>query len=426
MRVLHIIPSFAPAWRYGGPIVAADGLTRTLAKLGHEVTVFTTNIDGDSILDVPTTHPVNRDGVLVWYFPVEHPRWYCFSRQLAQAMRDRVSHFEIAHIHSLFLWPTTVASFWCRKRRVPYIVHAAGMLDPACIRKMYERKSISVSSRLKKNFYLATLGRVELGRASAIHFTSETEMREAILPNIRTRGLVVPFGVDRFEDTNTGWSLLREKFPELCGRKIVLFMSRLDPKKGINFLMKAAQELLKQRDDFVVAVAGQGSRGYEFELKRLSAKLGIERQIVFTGTVTGELKNSLLQCADLFVLPSYHENFGVAAVEAMAAGLPIIISNRVNIHAEVTAAGAGLVVGLDCRELANAIAILLDDDAKRMNMGQRGQSLVESNFTWNKVAAMTVSMYETVIAQGNSNENAIGARSYLSTARSKHEIYRQR
>src|SRR5262245_27528050 len=290
MKVLHIIPSFAPAWRYGGPIVAADGLTRTLAKLGHEVTVFTTNIDGDSILDVPTTHPVNRDGVRVWYFPVEHPRWYCFSRQLAQAMRDCVSHFEIAHIHSLFLWPTTVASFWCRQWRVPYIVHAAGMLEPACIRKMYERRRISVSSRLKKNFYLATLGRVELGRASAIHFTSETEMREAILPKGHTRSLVVPLGVNPLTDAKSDSNLLREKFPGLSGRKIVLFMSRLDPKKGIIFLMQAAAKLLKERDDFVVAVAGQGGRGYELEIRRLSAELGIEQRMVFTGTVTGQMK----------------------------------------------------------------------------------------------------------------------------------------
>src|SRR5262245_5499659 len=216
MKVLHIIPSFAPAWRYGGPIVAADGLTRTLAKLGHEVTVFTTNIDGDSILDVPTTHPVNRDGVRVWYFPVEHPRWYCFSRQLAQAMRDRVSDFEIAHIHSLFLWPTTIASFWCRKRRVPYVVRPAGLLDPVCIRKTYEGRSSSVLSRLKKSLYLATLGRVELGHASAIHFTSDAEMREATVPHIRTRRLIVPLGVDPFRDTDTDRNLALKKFPELC------------------------------------------------------------------------------------------------------------------------------------------------------------------------------------------------------------------
>jgi glycosyltransferase involved in cell wall biosynthesis len=399
MRVLHIIPNFAPAWRYGGPVVAADGLTRTLAKLGHEVTVFTTNIDGDGILDVPTARPVNRDGVRVWYFPVQRPRWYFFSRQLAQAIRDGVGDFEIVHIHMLFLWPTTVGSFWCRKRRVPYVVHTAGLLDPACIRKTYERRSISVSSRVKKNIYLATLGRVELGHASAIHFTSEIEMRESILPHIRARGLVVPFGVDPFRDTNAGRNLFRESFPELGGRKIVLFMSRLDPKKGITFLMKAALELKKRRDDFVIAVAGQGNRGYELELRRLSAKLGIERQIVFTGTVTGQIKQSLLQCAELFVLPSYHENFGVAVIEAMAAGLPVIISDRVNIHAEIDRAGAGLVVSLDSNELANAIANLLDDPAKRRSMGQRGQSLVESNFTWDKVAAMTISMYETVLAE---------------------------
>jgi len=288
---------------------------------------------------------------------------------------------------------------------------------------MYERKTNSVSSRLKKSFYLATLGRIELGRASAIHFTSETEMREAILPKVQTRGLVVPLGVEPFKDANADWKLLQEKFPGLGDRKILLFMSRLDPKKGIIFVMQAAAKLLKQRDDFVIAVAGQGSRGYESELRRLRAKLGIEQQIVFTGTVTGQMKQSLLQRADLFVLPSYHENFGVAAVEAMAAGVPIIISNRVNIHAEVTRAGAGLVVDLDSNKLADAIAILLNDDAKRRSMGQRGRSLVESNFTWERVAAMTISMYETVIAKSDYNEHALSTRSHVSShGRSKRQV----
>src|SRR5262249_19023682 len=164
-------------------------------------------------------------------------------------------------------------------------------------------------SRLKKSFYLATLGRVELGRASAIHFTSETEMREAILPKVETRGLVVPLGVDPLTDANSDSNLLREEFPGLCDRKLVLFMSSVDSKKGIIFVMQAAAKLLKERDDFIVAVAGQGGRGYELEIRRLSAELGIEHRIVFTGTVTGQMKQSLLQRADLFVLPSYHENF---------------------------------------------------------------------------------------------------------------------
>src|SRR5262249_38483640 len=152
--------------------------------------------------------------------------------------------------------------------------------------------SISVLSRLKKSFYLATLGRIELGRAAAIHFTSETEMREAVLPQIRTTRLVVPLGVDPFSDTSTDRNLAREKFPELSDRKIVLFMSRLDPKKGLTLLMKAAADLLKRRDDFVIAVAGQGNKGYELELRKFSASLGIEQQVVFTGPVSGKMKQS--------------------------------------------------------------------------------------------------------------------------------------
>src|SRR4030095_3500111 len=99
--------------------------------------------------------------------------------------------------------------------------------------------------------------------------------------------------------------------------------------------MKAALELKKRRDDFVIAVAGRGNRGMESGSGDLGRKWGSDRQIIFTGTVTGQIKQSLLQCAELFVLPSHHENFGVAVIEAMAAGLPVIISDRVNIHAEI-------------------------------------------------------------------------------------------
>ena len=127
MRILHVIPSFAP--RYGGPIVAAVGLTRELARRGHDVTVATTNVDGPGELDVPLSRPVPMDGVDVWYFPIQRPRWYHFSAPMGRALRELVRRSDVVHIHSVFLWPTTVAAFWCRRLGVP-IRGTTGSLDP--------------------------------------------------------------------------------------------------------------------------------------------------------------------------------------------------------------------------------------------------------------------------------------------------------
>jgi len=110
LKILHVIPSFAPAWRYGGPIFAVDEMTRELARAGHSITVMTTNIDGPGVLDVSTDRPVDRAGVEVWYFPVERPRGWCYSRALGRALRERIPEFEIVHIHSMFLWPTFAAA----------------------------------------------------------------------------------------------------------------------------------------------------------------------------------------------------------------------------------------------------------------------------------------------------------------------------
>ena len=128
MRILHVIPSFAPAWYHGGPIYAAFGLTRALVQQGHKVTVMTTNINGPGVIDVPLGQPVLMDGVEVWYFPLQWPRAWCFSRPLGCALRQQIPAFDLVHIHSIFLWPTSAAAFWCRRFNVPYLLRPATVI----------------------------------------------------------------------------------------------------------------------------------------------------------------------------------------------------------------------------------------------------------------------------------------------------------
>jgi len=398
MKILHVIPSFVPAWRYGGPVYAAQALTREMARQGHEVVVMTTNIDGPSVLDVPLERPVFMDGVTVWYFPVEPPRWWCFSRTLGRALQMQVKHFDLVDIHSIFLWPTTVAAFSCQRWDVPYVIKPLGALDPACVSKSYDTTWVSLSSRVKKWLYLNTLGRLDLAGASAIHFMSQAEMEASRPLRLRPPGFVVPHGVEcgQMEEESTS-SRLHERYPQLNGKKVVLFLSRLDPIKGLDLLIPALGDLAPTRKDFAFVLAGLGNSAYEEDVVALVKRHGLQDRTVFLGFVQGEAKRSLLREADLFVLSSYHENFGIAVVEAMAAGLPVVISDQVNICREVRGAGAGLVTGLERKEIATAVELLLEDDNLRQEMGCKGALLVREQFTLEKVVKDLVQVYDQII-----------------------------
>ena len=401
MKVLHVIPSFAPAWRYGGTVTLALSLTRELARQGHDVTVMTTNIDGPGVLDVPLERPVPMDGVNVWYFPVQRPRWYCFSRALGRALRQQVDQFDIVHIHSIFLWPTTVAAFWCRRRGVPYIVSPHGSLGPVSLTKAYAGWRASIPSRFKKSLYLNTIGRLDLSRATAIMLTSTVEMESTGELGLNAPRMALPLGADMppagAREQGTRW---RERNPMLDGKKIVLYMSRLDPKKGPDILLSALGILASRRADFALVVAGSGNTEYESSLRALARRLDLQERTLFVGMVRDADKWALLDEADLFVLPSHHEAFPNAVVEAMAAGLPVVISEGMDIGREIAGAGVGLVTGLDPAEVAGAVDSLLSDDGLRRKTGEAGARYVREHWTWERTTRDIAGAYESIVRNG--------------------------
>ncbi len=404
MNVLHVIPSFAA--RYGGPIVAAQGLTRELARRGHDVTLATTNVDGPGELDVPLGSPVRMDGVGVWYFPVQRPRWYHFSAPMGRALRDLVRRSDVVHIHSVFLWPTTVAAFWCRKFGVPYVVHVAGSLDPVSLAKRYEGRRASAASRAKKWLYLKTIARHDLGGAAALHLTSEVEVESARTLRFQG-GRLIPLGADAPPPSGVDdRAVVEDKYPSLRGRKIVLFLGRLHRIKGLDVLADAAGTLIEGRDDFSLVIAGGGAPEYEAEVRAIHDRRGLSERTVFTGMVLGDDKWRLLRAADVFVLPSHHESSPVAVMEATAAGTPVVISDQVGIHREISEAGAGLVTTLDPADVAAAIGRLLDDPDAAERMGRAGEALAAKRFSWERVASDVEALYEEVVGQQSGHEKS--------------------
>jgi len=374
VRLLHVVPTYLPATRYGGPIYAVHGLCRALAARGHDVDVFTTNVDGDRESDVPLGVPVDLDGVSVHYFRSTFRRLYV-SPAMRAALAASMAGYDAVHLHSVFLWPTYAAARVAALQGVPYIVSPRGMLVP----KLVARKS-----RVAKTLWIRAVERRTFANAAAVHFTARVEWDDARrigipLPN----PIVVPNGID-----------LPAADPRPRLPATLLFLGRINWKKGLDFLLDA----IKDVPGVKIVIAGNDDEELTPKLREQAMRNGIADRIDFRGPVSGAAKEELLRTATALVLPSLSENFGNVVLEAMAVEMPVIVTPEVGLAADVESAGAGIVTSNAPDALATAIRGILSDSDARAAMGKRGRELVRSRFTWDRVAAAMEQHYERIAA----------------------------
>lgn len=379
MKILHVVPTYLPATRYGGPIYSVHALCAALTRQGHDVHVYTTNVDGSGVSPVPLGTPVNRDGVHVTYFPTAAGRRLYRSPAMAKALSSAISTFDVVHLHSVFLWPTMKASRFARRARVPYVISPRGML----VKSLIETKS-----RLLKEAWIRLVELNNLQHASLLHFTSEIERRSYNELSLPARpNVVIPNGLDlpRPQARSGGVSE-----PDKMHR--VLFLGRVNWKKGLDRLIKAASLVPDTR----FLIAGNDEENYRAKLKLISDEAGVADRIEFLGPVTGEAKWDLIASADLFVLPSYSENFGNAVLEAMACGVPVVVTPEVGLAPAVLEADAGLVCDGRPEVLGKAINDLLADPPLRARMGEHGRTLVATQYCWDAIATQMSTAYEAM------------------------------
>lgn len=389
LRILHVTPAYYPAQRYGGPIQSVHGLALHLAQqVDMEVTVFTTNMDGRDVLDVPTAQPVLLDGVLVYYFPVVRPRSYAHSPAMARAFAQTLRDYDLVHIHGLYLHPTFAAARSCQRQGVPYLVAPRGMLDP---------HAFALRSVWKKRLYWLLAERHNLAKAAALHFTSAEEEQLAAVWRISTQGVVVPNGLDlaRFPD-EAALALQKQQRP--AEQETVLFLSRITPKKGLDLLIPAFAIVAKQRPTARLIIAGPDDEGYMAAVMGWVNGHGLQERVTYVGMLTGQNKLDTYAHADLFVLPSYSENFGMVVIEALACQTPVVVTDRVNIHPEVKAAKAGCVSSCAPEPLAEAMLYLLADKEENRQMGINGRRLVAEKFAWSSVATQMRQVYHSILS----------------------------
>jgi glycosyltransferase involved in cell wall biosynthesis len=384
MRVLHVVPSYIPAWRYGGPIRSVHGLCAGLARCGLEVHVFTTNVDGDRDSDVPLGEPVDLDGVRVTYFPSRRLRRLYYSPPMAAAFRRLSRGFDLVHLHSVFLWPTWAAARRARREGIPYLVSPKGMLVADLIRR---------KSRWLKTVWIALIERRTLERAAAIQVTSRQELEEYERFGFGgARPFLVPHGIDPPPRSRV---VTGPPPPAPGSLARVVFLGRVNWEKGLDRLVPAMRHVPGAE----LVVAGNDEEGYTAKLADLARREGVDDRVVFRGPVQAEEKTELLLGASLVVLPSYSENFGMAVLEAMALGRPVVVTPEVGLAEAVAQTDSGIVVDGAPDELGPAIRKLLGDPEQLRAKGENGRRSVEERFTWDSVAQQMHAKYDEILRQ---------------------------
>jgi glycosyltransferase involved in cell wall biosynthesis len=382
VKVLHVISNVDA--RAGGSTMALFGLAAAQRQAGLDVSIASSF--GKDV-DTSLTHQLTDAGIKVNLIgPVHgmlgnHP-------DIKRTLRGAMANVDVVHIHALWEEIQYQAGRLARSLGKPYIISPHGMLDPWSLRQR----------RWKKKLYLALRMRRILYGAIAIHFTTQTEADLVFNHLMKTPAIVEPNGLSLAEFENLPpRGAFRERYPQLADRPLLIFLGRIHYKKGFDLLIPAFARLL-QKDAWLV-IAGPDADGYTAQIRAMAKQHGVIDRIIFTGMLHGADRVAALADADLFCLPSYQENFGIAVAESLAAGTPVVISDQVNICNEVQAAGVGGVVPCKVEPLTEELNRWLSDAELRSRAAAAARPFVWQRYDWKQIAQRWVEHYKTLTAE---------------------------
>jgi glycosyltransferase involved in cell wall biosynthesis/acetyltransferase-like isoleucine patch superfamily enzyme len=396
MKIVHVIPYMHAA--AGGPPVVVDRLSRELAARGHDVRVLTTDLyaEGDQGWQTAGNFPFHLE-----IFPAARSNSFGYSRAFQRGIREAVHNCDIVHIHTLWTFASFAAARESLRANVPFLVMPHGMLDPHSVQRGW----------LKKQVYGRLVEWPLIRRASGMCYTHLEEERLAAetcrgLP----RGHIVELGTESPPECERDElrAEFLDRYPELRGRKVVLFLGRLHSKKGLDLLIPAFDRVVQQQPEAHLLVVGPGESKYVESIRADVGRRGLDSKASFTGRLSGREKWAAMAASDLFVLPSYQENFALAAVDAMRGGLPVLLSRRVNLWQDVVEAGAGR----DCEPTVDSVAQKLNDcladEPWRTSAVEAGARILSTRFNWATTAARLEAIYGETVSGSAATETAKG------------------
>lgn len=390
MKVLHVTPYYYPSIKYGGPIQSIHALNKGMARKGIKIDVYTTNAGIDKN-KFEYDHGWNfLDNVRIKYFGFFGYDQYNFSPLLLVQLFKNVIQYDLIHVSLVWNFTVFSASVASILRGKSYIISPRGTLN-------YE--AINIKSKSKKNFYYKLIAQHYLNRASSIHFTTEDE-RENVLNHLKldNKNFIVPNGLDLEHYLNLPKKgNFKIDHLKLINKRYILFLGRINYKKGMDLLAKAFGKLSKQYNDLYLVIVGPDNN-YRNKLETILRQIGVVDKVIFTGLLDGDDKLQAYVDADVFVLSSYSENFGMSVIEAMACGTPVVISNMVGIHREVEDNNAGIVTENKVDSLLVAIKSLLDNQELSKKYSDNGKQFVTRYYDIDKVADMMIREYENILS----------------------------
>ena len=397
MKVLHVIPSLSPF--LGGPTTVVINLVKALLNNGIEAQIVTTNHNGSKPLDVPLYQKIEYKQVPVWFLPYFSPpmKEFIFSPALTKWLWQNIKNYDILDNHYLFSYTPSCAAAIARWHNIPYTIRTQGQLTPWAL----------TQSKRKKQIYSMLVERHNLNHAAAIHCTSDTEAQDVRKYGIKAPIIKLPLGVEQVDINPQAVGQLHSVYSISPHTPIILFLSRLCHNKYPDMLIKALSLINADSLDFHLLMAGTGEPDYVNYLKQLVISLNLTNRVTFTGFVQNEQKNLLLQSADLFVLPSVSENFSIATAEAMAAGIPVVVTPGVQLASEIIAANAGYTVEQNVNALHIAISDLLTSPKLRQQLGENGRRLACSRYCPNQIASNLARAYSAIIHKTDFCESQI-------------------
>jgi len=370
---LNVVTHLDP--KYGGLSAAVPALANSVSQAGR----FSTSVAGFCAAG-EHFKPLTATGVPIDQLPLGRLSWIKnpASRQAFHEMVDRSAG---VHVHGIWEHSTSVAARRARSSKRPYIVSAHGML---------ERWALT-NKRAKKIVYAALIERANLQSANCLHALTRAEAQDYRNFGLLNPIAVIPNGVDIPDHFSP--DIFLDRFPDLRGKRLILFLGRIHFKKGLDILAQAWARIAAKSPDTHLVLAGPDSENTQSALEKQLAASGIAHRVKFTGMLQHDLKWSALSAAECFVLPSYSEGLSVSVLEAMGAGLPVIVTKQCNLP-EVDEYDCGWVIQPRADELASALSELLRASSREIaEMSARGRELVARRYSWQVIGEQMSAVY---------------------------------
>ncbi|MFH1066820.1 MAG: glycosyltransferase [bacterium] len=384
MKILHYIPTYAPAWKFGGPVQSVARLCESLAALGHEVHVFTSNAGLEQDASLPLDRPVERNGVFVTYFARERGMGIKCSG-MEKAVREKIADYDVLHVTGVWQRTSPAACRAAYEQKIPYIVSPRGALGPYSWRQ----------KTLKKLIYYFLVERDNLKKAAGLHYTSLMEKEECFKTWGNKPFCIIPNGLDfsQWRRDEAGRARWREKLGINEKERLFLNVGRLHHKKGLDLLPEALQGV--KHFNWRMVFVGEDDDGTKGRLRSAFQKYGLAERLVFLRQISPDELPSIYSAADLFILPSRHENFGNVALEALACGCPVALSDQVGAGCELAVSGMAYILPRIAAEWIQLFEKILEE--KQIYAGKDVREWLLQRFALDQNARDMAAFYQEIL-----------------------------